>query len=75
MDLSYRAIPGVAWVIVGAETGPGARYMDPLWAMGVRDQCYRAGVPFFIKKMSNGTPIPPEIWAREWPTPGSGICA
>lgn len=43
------------WVVVGAETGPGARPMDPDWARGVRDQCVEAGVPFFYKRGSNGS--------------------
>lgn len=38
------------WVIVGGESGPGARPMHPDWARGVRDQCAAAGVPFFFKQ-------------------------
>jgi protein gp37 len=37
------------WVILGGETGPGARPMHPEWARSVRDQCVNAGVPFFFK--------------------------
>jgi protein gp37 len=37
------------WVIVGGETGPGARPMHPDWIRSVRDQCQAAGVPFFFK--------------------------
>lgn len=37
------------WVIVGGETGPGARPMNPDWARSIRDQCQSAGVPFFFK--------------------------
>jgi len=37
------------WVILGGETGPGARPMHPDWARSVRDQCQEAGVPFFFK--------------------------
>lgn len=37
------------WVIVGGETGLGARPMHPDWATGIRDQCQAAGVPFFFK--------------------------
>jgi protein gp37 len=43
-------IPGVAWVIVGGETGPGARPMHPDWPRLVRDQCVAAGVPFMFKQ-------------------------
>jgi len=55
------------WVICGAETGPGARYMDPNWVRDIRDQCKQANVPFFIKKMSNKKPIPDDLMIREYP--------
>ncbi len=45
MDLT-----GIDWVIVGGESGPGARAMDPEWVKGLRDQCVSAGVPFFFKQ-------------------------
>lgn len=38
------------WVIVGGESGPGARPMHPDWARSIRDQCQAAGVPFFFKQ-------------------------
>lgn len=38
------------WVIVGGESGPGARPMHPDWARSLRDQCVAAGVPFFFKQ-------------------------
>jgi protein gp37 len=41
---------GIQWVIVGGESGPGARPMDPEWALDLRDQCRRANVPFFFKQ-------------------------
>jgi protein gp37 len=41
---------GVNWVIVGGESGHGARPMDPAWALDIRDQCHEAGVPFFFKQ-------------------------
>jgi protein gp37 len=40
----------IDWVIVGGESGPGARPMHPLWVESIRDQCLRAGVPFFFKQ-------------------------
>jgi len=40
----------IHWVIVGGESGPGARPMDAEWACSVRDQCVPAGVPFFFKQ-------------------------
>jgi protein gp37 len=47
VDLDLR---GIDWAIVGGESGPGARPMDPGWALDIRDQCRRAGVPFFLKQ-------------------------
>lgn len=41
---------GIHWVIVGGESGPGARPMKPEWALSIRDQCLSARVPFFFKQ-------------------------
>lgn len=41
----------IDWVICGAESGHGARPMDPDWARSVRNQCQSAGVPFFLKQI------------------------
>ncbi|HYG63913.1 MAG TPA: phage Gp37/Gp68 family protein [Thermoanaerobaculia bacterium] len=41
---------GIAWAIVGGESGPGARPMDPAWVTAIRDQCRTAGVAFFFKQ-------------------------
>ena len=38
------------WVIVGGESGPGARPMHPNWARSLRDQCQAADVPFLFKQ-------------------------
>jgi protein gp37 len=43
-------LTGIDWVIVGGESGPKARPMDPSWALNIRDQCQKAGVPFFFKQ-------------------------
>lgn len=43
-------LTGIDWVIVGGESGPGARPMDKAWASDLRDQCQRAKVPFFFKQ-------------------------
>lgn len=48
--------PKVDWVIVGGESGPGARPMHPDWARGLRDQCAAAGVPFFFKQWGDWAP-------------------
>jgi protein gp37 len=41
---------GIDWVIVGGESGPQARQVDPQWVKGIRDQCQDAGVRFFFKQ-------------------------
>jgi protein gp37 len=41
---------GIDWVIVGGESGPGARPMEPEWVREIRDQCLKAQVPFFFKQ-------------------------
>lgn len=43
-------LTGIHWAIVGGESGPGAREMKPEWVTDLRDQCVRAGVPFFFKQ-------------------------
>jgi protein gp37 len=43
-------LKNIGWVIVGGESGPGARPMDEPWVMDIRDQCVAAKVPFFFKQ-------------------------
>jgi protein gp37 len=64
---------GINWVIAGAESGPGARPMDPDWARDIRDQCKAAGVPFFMKQMTGKAPIPDDLLVRQFPTPQGEI--
>ncbi len=45
LDLS-----GIDWVIVGGESGPNARSMNPTWVQEIRDQCIASGVAFFFKQ-------------------------
>lgn len=45
----YDGLRCLDWVIVGGESGPGARPMDLAWVRSIRDQCVAAGVPFFFK--------------------------
>ncbi len=54
VDLS--PIVGLSWVIVGGESGPGARPMHPDWARSLRDQCADAGVPFLFKQWGEWAP-------------------
>ncbi len=41
---------GISWVIVGGESGPGARTMDAAWVRSIRAQCRAANVAFFFKQ-------------------------
>ncbi|MGD0575211.1 MAG: phage Gp37/Gp68 family protein [Anaerolineales bacterium] len=43
-------LDNIDWVIVGGESGPGARSMDRAWVVEIRRQCQRVGVPFFFKQ-------------------------
>lgn len=43
-------LEGIHWVIVGGESGPGARAMDPEWPRSIRDQCVAHAVAFFFKQ-------------------------
>lgn len=59
---------GINWVIVGGESGPGARPMNPEWVFDIRDQCIQAKVPFFFKqwggfnKKKNGRELGGQTW-------------
>lgn len=57
--------PRVHWVIVGGESGPGARPMHPDWVRSIRDQCKEAGIPVFVKQMGS-------VWAGEHGGPSKG---
>ena len=69
LDLS-----GIDWVIVGGESGPGARPMDATWVRDVRDQCVASGVAFFFKQWgglrpkSGGRLLDSREWSQ-WPKP------
>lgn len=43
--------PGIDWIIVGGESGPGARPMDLAWARSLVEQARAAGVPVFVKQL------------------------
>ena len=43
-------LSGIGWVIVGGESGPGARPIQESWVVDLRDQCLEANVPFFCKQ-------------------------
>ena len=49
-DVGAVDLAGVHWAIVGGESGPGARPMQPEWALALRDQCLEQHVAFFFKQ-------------------------
>ena len=73
-DLDLR---GIDWVIVGGESGTGAREMKQEWVVDIRDQCEAANVPFFFKqwggvnKKENGR----DLEGREWNEMPDGVPA
>lgn len=54
----------IDWVVVGGESGPHARIMQPEWARSLRDQCAEAGVPFLFKQWGE--------WAPNWYNDNAG---
>jgi protein gp37 len=72
-------LTGIDWVIVGGESGPHARPMDPAWVSDIRDQCLDANVAFFFKqwggvfKSKTGRELEGRTWnqmpdePRSWP--------
>ena len=70
---------GIDWVIVGGESGPNARPMDPEWAVRLMAACHLAGVPFFMKQLG-GWPkkrdtladFPSELRVRQFPDTSKG---
>lgn len=53
------------WVVVGGESGPDARRMDPAWVRSLRDQCAAAGVAFHMKQTG-------VVLAKEWGATSKG---
>ena len=49
-------LEAIHWVIVGGESGPGARGMNGEWVREIRDECLRQEVPFFFKQWGGRTP-------------------
>jgi len=70
-DGEFRAaMPALDQIIVGGESGPGARPMHPDWARQIRDQCAAAGTAFFFKQWGAWEPVSETRglgeWGREW---------
>jgi protein gp37 len=49
-NLGWLDLSGIHWVIVGGESGPGARRMEKEWVMSIYGQCRRQKIPFFFKQ-------------------------
>jgi protein gp37 len=65
---ALRGNPRIHWVIVGGESGNGARPMDPEWVRSLRDQCVAAEVPYFMKQWGgrNKKATGRELDGRTW---------
>ncbi|MDY0306357.1 MAG: DUF5131 family protein [Desulfovibrio aminophilus] len=70
----------IDWVIVGGESGPGARPMEEAWVRDIRDQCRRHDVAFFFKqwggtnKKKAGRKLEGRVWSEMPATPGQEAC-
>jgi protein gp37 len=62
------SLSGISWVIVGGESGPGARAVEAGWVREIRDQCRRADVAFFFKQWGGLRPKSGgrKLDGREW---------
>lgn len=49
-NLGELDLKGIKWVIVGGESGNGARRIEKDWILSIRDQCFKSNVPFFFKQ-------------------------
>jgi protein gp37 len=85
-DLGQIDLSGISWVIVGGESGPGARPMKKEWVLSIRDQCAEQRVPFFFKqwggvrKFKNGRLLDGRTYneyphRRSAPIPDKASCA
>ena len=67
-SLKNVSLKGVDWVIVGGESGPGARPMEATWVLEIRDQCQKLDIPFFFKQWGgiNKKKTGRELEGRYW---------
>ena len=67
-SLEELDLEGIHWVIVGGESGPGARPMHEAWVWEIKEQCDAANVPFFFKqwggvnKKKSGRLLDGQVW-------------
>lgn len=59
-DLGTIDLRGIGWVVVGGESGTGARPVHPDWVRSIRDQCVAAGVKFHFKQWGAWVPVVPQ---------------
>lgn len=59
--------PKIHWVICGGESGPKKRNFAVGWGRDLKEQCKRAGVPFFFKQVDKVQPIPVDLQIRQFP--------
>ncbi|MDO8357242.1 MAG: phage Gp37/Gp68 family protein [Nitrospirota bacterium] len=69
---SFARLGRLNWVIVGGESGPGARPCDVSWIRSIRDQCQKAGVPVFVKQLgAKPFVVEGSQAAQEWSASGA----
>jgi protein gp37 len=68
VDLGDRSNLGIDWIIIGGESGPGARPFNPLWATSLIIQARAAGAAPFVKQLGS-------VWARDWTVNGKTVAA
>jgi len=79
-SLRNVSFAGMDWIIVGGESGPGARPMQESWVTEIRDQCEERDIPFFFKqwggvnKKKNGRALENRTW-DQYPKVDSPILA
>jgi protein gp37 len=71
--MDSRKFRPLHWVIVGGESGPGARPMHPQWARDLRDQCQAAGVAYFFKQWGEWVPESQNAAALSHSTAGQAL--
>lgn len=68
--LPYLDLSGIDWVIVGGESGPGARPLEESWVIEIKKMCQNQNVPFFFKqwggtnKKKNGRLLQGKVWSE-----------
>lgn len=65
LDLT-RTLPRLDWVVIGGESGPNSRPMDPAWVRDILTQCRNAGVPAFVKQLGTA-------WAQDMSVGGQSL--